>query len=103
MCVDLDMPPRKPKPERTLQLHLTKDVFDRHFARIKDALPPSVHSKPNSKYSTKTIVEYIMMMCAEGASHEGISQRWQDKMDKRADPTGTCLLKRIGGSPYMVI
>ena len=95
------MPPSKPEPERTLQLSIPKEAFNRHYERIKDALPPSVRSKPNSKYSTKTILEYLMMMCSEGASHEGISQRWRDKIGRKSVPTGACLLKRIGGSPYL--
>ena len=64
------------------------EAFNRHYERIKDALPSSVRSKPNSKCSTKTILEYLLMMCSEGASHEGIFQRWQDKIDRKSVLTG---------------
>lgn len=78
------------------------DVFNRHYEKIKAHLPPSMCAKPNSKYGTKTIIEYRMMMCSEGVSHEGISQLWRDRIDGQAVPTRACLLKRIGGSAYPV-
>ena len=92
----------RPEPERTLQLSIPMEVFNRNYGVIVDKLPPSMRAKLNSKYDTKTIVEYLMMMCSEGASHEGISQMWRDRIGRRRVPTGACLLKRIGGSAYPV-
>ena len=93
----------KPEPERTLQLSIPMDVFNRNYGGIEDNLPPSMRAKPNSKYDTKTIVGYLLMVCSEGVSHKGmISQMWRDKIDRKRIPTGACLLKRIGGSAYPV-
>ena len=98
---------QKPKLERTLQLAIPKEVFNYLYEMIEDHLPQSFYSKPNSKYKTKTIIEYLLMMCAENASHEGISQLMQDnlveigKIDEVDVPTGACLLKRVGGSSYL--
>ena len=78
------------------------EAFNRNYEGIEDNLPPSMRAKPNSKYDTKTIIEYLLMMCSEGASHEWISQMWRDKIDGRRVPTGAYLLKRIGGSTYPV-
>ena len=85
---------------------------------IKDILPTSFYAKPNSKYKTKTIIKYLLMMCKENASHEGISQLMLDEIiriqkrnknrghkiniiDEKYVPTGACLLKRVGGSSYL--
>ena len=96
----------KPKLERTLQIAIPKEVFNQLYEMIEDHLPPSFYSKPNSKYETKTIVKYLLMMCALNVSHEGISQLMLDhlaeigKIKKIDVPTGACLLIRIGGSTY---
>ena len=95
------MSSNRPQPERTLQLSIPTEVFDNLYENIKDSLPPSFHARPNSKYQTRDVMQYPVMMCSEGASHEGISQMWQDRIDGRAVPTGACLLKRIGGSAYL--
>ena len=47
-----------PDRERTLQLSISKDVFNRLYDNIRHDLPPSLIGKPNCKYSTKTIMEY---------------------------------------------
>lgn len=97
----------KSKLVRTLQIAISKEVFNQYYEMIEDHLPPSFYAKPNSKYSTKTIIKYLLMMCAENASHEGIYHLMKDylddigKIDEISVPTGACLLKRIGGSPYL--
>ena len=94
------MRPNNPQDDRIRQLLLSKDVFNQLYESIEDDLPPSFHAAPNAKYSTKTITQYFVQMCAGKTSHEGISEKWKDVMDKRYVPTGACLLKRIGGSTY---
>ena len=95
----------QPNLERTLQSAIPKEVFNQLYGMIEDHLPQSFYSKPNSKYDTKTITGYLLMMCAENASHEGIAQLMQDnlveidKIDEVNVPTGACLLKRVDGSP----
>lgn len=91
-----------PEPKRTLQLTIPKKVFNHFYVKIKNVLPPSFYAKPNSKYSTKDIVEYLFMMCGLNASHEGISQMMRDEINKDSVPTGACLLLRVGGSAYPV-
>ena len=90
-----------PNSNRIQQLSIPKNLFNQYYEHAKDCLPPSFRAKPNSKYSTKTIVRYVSMMCAKNTSHEGISCMMQDKTDKDV-PSGACLLLRTGGSPYMV-
>ena len=96
----------QPNLERTLQLAIPKEVFNQLYEMIEDHLPQPFYSKPNSKYDTRTTTGYLLMMCAENTSHEGISQLMQDhlaeigKSDEVDVPTGACLLKRIGGSSY---
>ena len=85
------MLPNKSDPERTQQLSIPMNVFNHHYERFKDALQQSFHAKPNSKYGDKAIMEYLLMLCATGVNHEGIFQRWRDKIYKKHVPTGTCL------------
>ncbi len=51
-------------------------------------------------YGTDEIMRYVFMMCAENASHEGISQICKDEIDLARVPTGATLLNRVGGSSY---
>ena len=89
-----------PNSKRIQQLTIPKDVFNQYYELAKDHLPESFYAKPNSKFSTKTIVQYLNMMCARNRSHEGISKHMQRRTDKDV-PTGACLLKRVGGTPYI--
>ena len=92
---------RDPNSKRIQQLAIPKEVFNQYYELAKYYLPPSFYAKPNAKFSTKTIVQYVTMMCAKNTSHNGISEYMRDETDKDI-PTGACLLKRVGGSPYMV-
>ena len=89
-------------PSRTLQLSISKNVFNRIYSLAKPHLPPSMIGKRNCKYRVKTITEYLVMMCADRLSAEGISNVMMDRTDSKKTPTGACLLKRIGGSQYQV-
>ena len=55
----------QPNLERTLQLAIPKEVFNQLYEMIEDHFPQSFYSKPNSKYDTKTITGYLLMMCAK--------------------------------------
>ncbi|MYC79500.1 MAG: hypothetical protein F4W68_03235, partial [Cenarchaeum sp. SB0661_bin_35] len=90
----------KPKTEHALQLSIPKDVFNRLYDRMKDDLPPSFYAGSNAKFTEENIIQFLMIMCAEGTSHEGASNLLRDKIDCAKVPTGACLLKRVGGSSY---
>ena len=70
----------QPNLERTLQLVIPKEGLNQLYEMIEDHLPQLFYSKPNSKYDTKSITGYLLMICAENASHEGISQLMQDHL-----------------------
>ncbi|MXY60951.1 MAG: hypothetical protein F4Y82_02390, partial [Cenarchaeum sp. SB0665_bin_23] len=60
----------KPKTEHALQLSIPKDVFNRLYDRMKDDLPPSFYAGSNAKFTEENIIQFLMIMCAEGTSHE---------------------------------
>ena len=86
--------------ERTQQLTVAKDVFNLVYGQVGDYLPSCLVAKPNSRYGTKDILEYAILMCDRGCSCEGISQIHHDKAYAYAVPSGACLLNRLGKTPY---